>query len=114
MTMRRILATAVLFLFACDDADGGKLSAASPNNAGDSDSDTDGDDSAAYDPPNDDLTIGAVNDAGTTPPPPPASSDAGADAGITRADSPVPGKVVTYPFGVKNARYAAGYHTGDD
>lgn len=31
-----------------------------------------------------------------------------------RADSPVPGHHVTYPFGVKNPRYAAGYHTGDD
>ncbi len=31
-----------------------------------------------------------------------------------RAGSPVPGKAVTYPFGVKNSSYAAGYHTGDD
>jgi|GEM_PF-1217442 len=31
-----------------------------------------------------------------------------------RVASPVPGKVVTYPFGAKNSRYAAGYHTGDD
>ncbi len=31
-----------------------------------------------------------------------------------RVPSPVPGKSVTYPFGVKNSRYAAGYHTGDD
>jgi Peptidase family M23 len=31
-----------------------------------------------------------------------------------RAESPVPGKVVTYAFGVKNPRYAAGYHTGQD
>jgi murein DD-endopeptidase MepM/ murein hydrolase activator NlpD len=28
--------------------------------------------------------------------------------------SPVPGYKVTYPYGVKNPRYAAGYHTGDD
>jgi hypothetical protein len=31
-----------------------------------------------------------------------------------RAVSPVPGKIVTYPYGVKNSSYAAGYHTGDD
>ncbi|KAB1984187.1 peptidoglycan DD-metalloendopeptidase family protein [Streptomyces triticiradicis] len=31
-----------------------------------------------------------------------------------RVASPVPGHHVTYPFGVKNARYVAGYHTGDD
>lgn len=31
-----------------------------------------------------------------------------------RVASPVTGKVVTYPYGVKNSRYAAGYHTGDD
>jgi murein DD-endopeptidase MepM/ murein hydrolase activator NlpD len=30
------------------------------------------------------------------------------------AASPVPGHQVTYRYGVKNARYAAGYHTGDD
>lgn len=28
--------------------------------------------------------------------------------------SPVPGFKVTYPFGVKNSGYAAGYHTGQD
>jgi murein DD-endopeptidase MepM/ murein hydrolase activator NlpD len=32
----------------------------------------------------------------------------------TRVAAPVPGRVVTYPFGVRNSRYAAGYHTGDD
>lgn len=33
---------------------------------------------------------------------------------VSRVASPVPGKVVTYAFGVKNKRYAAGYHTGAD
>jgi murein DD-endopeptidase MepM/ murein hydrolase activator NlpD len=28
--------------------------------------------------------------------------------------NPVPGYVITYPWGVKNDRYASGYHTGDD
>jgi murein DD-endopeptidase MepM/ murein hydrolase activator NlpD len=28
--------------------------------------------------------------------------------------SPVPGKVVTYAYGVRNPRYAAGFHTGQD
>ena len=28
--------------------------------------------------------------------------------------SPVPGYKVTYAYGIKNPRYAAGYHTGDD
>ncbi|MFF8638213.1 peptidoglycan DD-metalloendopeptidase family protein [Streptomyces pilosus] len=32
----------------------------------------------------------------------------------TRVASPVPGHPVTYRFGVKNPRYKAGYHTGDD
>jgi murein DD-endopeptidase MepM/ murein hydrolase activator NlpD len=31
-----------------------------------------------------------------------------------RVASPVPGYKVTYAYGVKNTRYAAGYHTGDD
>ncbi|WP_079171414.1 M23 family metallopeptidase [Streptomyces sp. CC53] len=31
-----------------------------------------------------------------------------------RASSPVPGYKVTYPYGVRNARYAAGFHTGHD
>ncbi len=56
--------------------------------------------------------------------PPPIPSDAGAippgtKPGTTpleggRAASPAPGKSVTYAFGVKNSRYAAGYHTGED
>ncbi len=37
-----------------------------------------------------------------------------ATATAGRIASPVPGKGVTYPFGVKNSGYAAGYHTGDD
>ncbi|WP_205513633.1 M23 family metallopeptidase [Longitalea arenae] len=31
-----------------------------------------------------------------------------------RVASPVPGYTVTYPYGIKNPNYAAGYHTGDD
>jgi murein DD-endopeptidase MepM/ murein hydrolase activator NlpD len=33
---------------------------------------------------------------------------------LAKVASPVPGYKVTYPYGVKNPRYAAGYHTGDD
>ncbi len=32
----------------------------------------------------------------------------------TRVASPVPGRGVTYPYGVRNPRYAAGFHTGQD
>jgi murein DD-endopeptidase MepM/ murein hydrolase activator NlpD len=32
----------------------------------------------------------------------------------SRVASPVPGYGVNYQFGVRNARYAAGYHTGED
>jgi len=35
-------------------------------------------------------------------------------AAAAKVKSPVPGYTVTYPFGVKDSRYAAGYHTGDD
>lgn len=31
-----------------------------------------------------------------------------------RVKSPVPGYGVNYPFGVRNSRYAAGFHTGED
>lgn len=37
-----------------------------------------------------------------------------ATAAAARVASPVPGYKVTYPYGIKNPRYAAGYHTGDD
>lgn len=40
--------------------------------------------------------------------------DACVSAPGARVAAPVPGKKVTYPFGVKNSSYAAGYHTGDD
>ena len=69
-------------------------------------------------PPNDDPGLGAVPvpDAADADVP---GSDAGADAARppvppARVAAPVPGKVVTYPYGVKNSAYAAGYHTGDD
>jgi len=42
------------------------------------------------------------------------SLSATAVAAAARVKSPVPGYTVTYPFGVKDPRYAAGYHTGDD
>ncbi|MFJ8002122.1 peptidoglycan DD-metalloendopeptidase family protein [Streptomyces sp. NPDC096310] len=32
----------------------------------------------------------------------------------SKVASPVPGKRVTYAYGVRNSSYAAGYHTGDD
>lgn len=37
-----------------------------------------------------------------------------ATAAAARVASPVPGYGISYPYGVKNPRYAAGYHTGDD
>ncbi len=37
-----------------------------------------------------------------------------AAAAAARVASPVPGYKVTYPYGIKDPRYAAGYHTGDD
>ena len=37
-----------------------------------------------------------------------------AAAAVARVKSPVPGYGISYPYGVKNPRYAAGYHTGDD
>jgi len=35
-------------------------------------------------------------------------------AAAAHVASPVPGYGISYPYGVKNPRYAAGYHTGDD
>ncbi|NII28437.1 M23 family metallopeptidase [Pseudoflavitalea sp. X16] len=43
-----------------------------------------------------------------------ASDETTTLAAAARIPSPVPGKVVTYPFGIVDPRYAAGYHTGDD
>ena len=42
------------------------------------------------------------------------TNDSCALAAGARVASPVPGKSVTYAYGVKNPRYAAGYHTGED
>src|ERR1043165_3232558 len=39
---------------------------------------------------------------------------ASAVAATAKVKSPVPGYGISYPYGVKNPRYAAGYHTGDD
>jgi murein DD-endopeptidase MepM/ murein hydrolase activator NlpD len=67
-------------------------------------------------PPNDDPTIGADGvepSSGETSSSGGTSSSSGSGAGA-RAESPVAGKEVTYPYGVKNDRYAAGYHTGED
>lgn len=106
--IRRAWLPALFLLFACSDGEAGKLSGY-PANDGDPHDDESGD----FAEPNDDPSIGQVEDA-SAPPPPPAPVDAGAPKGPERADSPVPGKVVTYAFGVKNPRYAAGYHTGED
>ena len=35
-------------------------------------------------------------------------------AAAARVASPVPGYGISYKYGIKNPRYAAGYHTGDD
>lgn len=43
-----------------------------------------------------------------------AQKTAVAAAATTVVESPVPGFEVTYPYGVRNAAYAAGYHTGED
>lgn len=37
-----------------------------------------------------------------------------AAAAAARVASPVPGYGISYKYGIKNPRYAAGYHTGDD
>jgi murein DD-endopeptidase MepM/ murein hydrolase activator NlpD len=44
----------------------------------------------------------------------PSPTTAAVAAAAAKVKSPVPGYTVTYPYGVKNPRYAAGYHTGDD
>jgi len=110
---------------ACASADPGALGApVEPE--GD---DPHGDESAAA-PANADPSLGAD---GVEPEPEPTGPDAaapgdasgpGIDAGrdaaadasapSPRAASPVPGRSVTYPYGVRNSRYAAGYHTGED
>lgn len=114
---------------ACGTADSDGL-ASFPEAAGEAEDDPHGDESTAA-PANADPSIGsdgvepepseptdvdasAPNDAGRP-------TDAGRDAAVAdasapspRAASPVPGKSVTYPYGVRNSRYAAGYHTGDD
>ena len=50
-----------------------------------------------------------------TPVEAPVETEAGsAVAAAAKVKSPVPGYVITYKYGIKNPRYAAGYHTGDD
>lgn len=57
-----------------------------------------------------DLAVEAMEEIDVT--------DLGEDAetilAAKRVKSPVPGFGVTYPYGVKNPRYAAGFHTGQD
>jgi murein DD-endopeptidase MepM/ murein hydrolase activator NlpD len=92
-----------------------------------------GDESGDMSTPNDDPSLGDLGEDDAAPSSSaadassPSSGDAGknADSGSAKPGpaptpppvkvaAPVPGKVVTYPYGVKNSRYAAGYHTGDD
>jgi murein DD-endopeptidase MepM/ murein hydrolase activator NlpD len=44
----------------------------------------------------------------------PTPTTAAVEAAAARIKSPVPGYTVTYKYGIRNPRYAAGYHTGDD
>jgi murein DD-endopeptidase MepM/ murein hydrolase activator NlpD len=110
MMRRACLATTFLvMLVGCSDGDSAKLSSYPTNDGNPHDDESAGN----FEAPNDDPSIGQVEDA-APPPPPPAPVDAGTTTAPKRADSPVPGKVVTYPYGVKNSNYAAGYHTGED
>ncbi len=60
-------------------------------------------------------SVDGDDDGDTTPIPEEMPVDAGTpDATIERVDNPVPGFKVNYAYGVKNDRYAAGYHTGED
>ncbi|WP_243744925.1 peptidoglycan DD-metalloendopeptidase family protein [Streptomyces hainanensis] len=43
-----------------------------------------------------------------------AGSGGSGGSGGGRVSSPVPGRSVTYAYGVRNSRYAAGFHTGND
>jgi murein DD-endopeptidase MepM/ murein hydrolase activator NlpD len=44
----------------------------------------------------------------------PTPTTAAVEAAAAKVKSPVPGYTVTYKYGIRNPRYAAGYHTGDD
>ncbi len=102
MRSSSLLSVALLLLFvdacAADDAGFERRSVVTPvtRDAGSDDQDE----------PDPSPTEEVVVDAGSDP----------VDAGDTaeRIPSPVPGKVVTYKYGVKNSAYSAGYHTGDD
>ncbi|MBX3264282.1 MAG: M23 family metallopeptidase [Labilithrix sp.] len=93
--------------------------------------DSDGDLDPSFDAPDDDPNVG---DDSVEPPEQAALEDDGSstsnfveEVDVTdivegaskplaakRVASPVPGRGVTYPYGVKNPRYAAGFHTGQD
>lgn len=75
---------------------------------------------ASFAPPDDSESIGA-DDLDTTPAleddvtEPVVDGELGSTAeALSRVASPVPGHRVTYPYGVRNRRYAAGFHTGQD
>ena len=87
----------------------------------DEDHDRHGSDLDGQDLPNDDPEIGGDEVDETIPASDAGVVDAGKDAAPAgpaeppaKVASPVPGRKVTYPYGVKNSRYAAGYHTGED
>ena len=103
-----------------DALTGARATPAVHEDGSDDDDDVHGPDLAGQEPPNDDPSIGD-DDVEDTDPEPDAgvAQDAGQDAGQAapppaKVASPVPGRKVTYPYGVKNSRYAAGYHTGED
>jgi murein DD-endopeptidase MepM/ murein hydrolase activator NlpD len=112
--MRRARVISILFAMLTSTACGGGEPAeltGYPTSAGDPHDDESAGD---FGEPSDDPSVGQVEDAAPPPPVDAGASAPPAPAGPERADSPVPGKVVTYPYGVKNSRYAAGYHTGED
>ena len=123
-----VLASALVSAFgvvACNEGDDTQPRAL---RAGADHDDGDGDLDPSQPAPNDDPSLGGDTvdtQEPTTPeqddeeePAVDAGSDASIDAGTpptpVRGKSPVPSKVVTYPYGVKNSSYAAGYHTGED
>lgn len=70
------------------------------------------DDSAALGADDLDLTPALEEDVAA---PDIAPGDVGSVAqAASRVGSPVPGRRVTYPYGVRSSRYKAGFHTGQD
>ena len=111
LTLALVASVSVVACEQADDVESLEMSDVAPSDA--PDDDPDADDAEGLESPEEAAVSGTEtieDDLGALE----IDGDVATPLAARRVGSPVPGHGVTYPYGVRNPRYAAGFHTGQD